>query len=188
MESDADLVKTYLAGDERALKKLVERHTPALYNFVYRFTGDSEDAADVVQETVLKAWKHLAKYRTEQNFRTWLFTIARNTAIDWLRKKRSVPFSMFETTDESGAFNDTLADPLPLAEEVAALAEDKVMLEKALVALSPAYRDVLLLRYQNDFTFDEIGAILGKPLHTVKSQHRRALIILRDILAKRPRL
>ena len=179
---DAELVIQYIKGDEVSFDVLTNRHLKAVYNFVCRFTGRTDDAEDIVQEVFLKVWKNLNKYNPQRNFRTWLLSIAHNTAIDFLRKKKGVPFSEFEVDGGNNSLTDNLSDPAPLPPEIFAIDESKKLLEGALVELSPNYRAVLLLRYQNDITFEEIGQILGKPLHTVKSQHRRALIQLRKLL------
>lgn len=181
-KTDAELVANYFKGDEEAFSTIVARHIKAIYNFVYRLTGTKDEADDITQETFLKAWKHLKKYRPEQSFKTWLFAIARNTTIDALRKKKSTPFSAFETDDSGNALTDTLTDPTPLSHELMAVAQDGERLQAVIAGLSVPYREVLLLRYTEELTFDEIGKILGKPLHTVKSQHRRALIRLRILL------
>lgn len=180
-KTDSDLINLYFSGDENALKFLINRHIKAVHDFVLHFTGAKDDTDDIVQETFLKAWKNLKKFRKDGNFKTWLFAIARNTAIDFLRKKKYSVFSSFETESGNG-LTDTLEDPAPLSEELFALAEDKETLGCSLAGLAPTHRETMLLRYQSDFTFDEIGKILGKPLNTVKSQHRRALIALRKIL------
>lgn len=182
--TDDKLIADYLAGDEAALPILINRHLKAIYNFCYRLIGNSQDAQDAAQETFVKAWRHLKKYRRGENFRTWLFAISRNTAIDLLRKKKRLVFSDFSAKDEEdeNPLLNTLADKNPLPDESVIRAADKRVLEDALQKLPPHYREVLLLYYNHDITFDEISIILGKPLNTIKSQHRRGLIVLRKIV------
>lgn len=186
-KEDNVLIAEYLNGDEQALTVLINRHVKSVYNFVYRLTNEQARADDVTQETFVKVWKHLKKFRPNENFRTWLFAIARNTTLDHLRKKRPFSFSFLFGKNERGdacAFEETLADTEPTPEEVAVLSEQKAFLDDALNQIPPASREVLLLRYHEDLTFDEIGKALGKPLHTVKSQHRRALQALRTHIRK----
>src|SRR5581483_632357 len=177
MSTDQQLISNYLSGDEEALKELISRYLKPVYNFIYHLAGNKENAEDISQETFVKAWKNLKKYNPEQNFKTWLFTIARNTAIDWLRKKKSLVFSDFDS-DDKNVMESTLSDESPQALEEIILSEDKKHLLEGIEKLSPMYQSILTLRYNEEFTFKEIGEILGKPLHTVKSQHRRALIQL----------
>lgn len=185
-QTDEQLISDFLRGDETAFNKIVERYLKHIYNFVYRFTQNVQDAEDVTQESFLKVWKHLKKYDQRRGFKTWLFTIARNTAIDWLRKKKNIVFSHYEDEEGNNPLTESLTDPAPLPDALYALAEDKRLLDGVISELSPIYREVLLLRYNEHFTFKEIGNILGRPQDTVKSQHRRALQALRKLLEHAP--
>ncbi len=182
---DQQLISDYLTGDESALHELVRRYLKALYNFAYRLAGNTGDAEDITQEIFIKVWKNIKRYDQNYSVKTWLFAIARNTTIDWLRKKRDLVFSDFDTDEGENSLLNTLADPMPLSDEIMARAEDKKFLDHALNKLPLIYREVIVLRYQDGLTFNEIGTILGKPLDTVKSQHRRALIALRKFLIER---
>ncbi len=176
--TDSELVLSYREGDDQAFESLIARHTDAIFAYLARLTGDREVAADLTQETFVKAWKNLARFRESENFKTWAFTIARNSAYDWLRKKKSVVFSALD--GEEFSFADTIADTEPLADEVRIRFEDAHFLEKLLTGLPADSREILLLHYVDEMTFDEIGRVRGEPLNTVKSRHRRALIALRE--------
>lgn len=180
--NDEQLIINYLNGEEKSVNLLVGRHIKAVFNFAFRLVGKSEDAEDVTQETFLKMWRNLKKYRHGENFKTWLFTIARNTAIDLIRKKKNITFSDFENNNEENTFAESLTDSEPLPDEIFAKAEENKILDKALNKISSKHRETLLLYYHENFTFDEIGRILGEPLNTVKSRHRRAVIELRKLL------
>lgn len=181
-KNDQELITDYLNEDDGAVVVLIDRHFKDVFNFTYRLVGNREDAEDITQETFLKMWRNVKKYRHSENFKTWLFTIARNTAIDSLRKKKSVAFSVFENEEGENPFAETLTDLEPLPDEIFAKAEEKNVLENALKKLSLLHRETLILYYNQLFTFNEIGKILGESLNTVKSRHRRALIELRQIL------
>ena len=180
--TDKQLIDDYLNGNDAAFALLVQRQINPVYNFVYRLVRNTQDAEDITQETFVKMWKNLKRYNQDQNFKTWLFTIARNTAIDSLRKKKSFVFSDFEIADGKNPFLDTLADPAPLPDELAARAERQTLFGSALGKRSPAYQEVFTLHHDSDLTFDEISTRLGKSINTVKSQYRRALLTLRRLL------
>jgi RNA polymerase sigma-70 factor, ECF subfamily len=179
--SDEEIVALYKEGQEEVLKELIERYTPLLYNFTARLT-DKNSASDIVQETFIKVWKNLRKFDpAKASFKTWIFTIAKNTAMDFLRKKKSLLFSDMEK-EEDGSFSENIADENLLPHEALQKLQDSELLNKVLDKIPVHYKTILTLHYQEDMTFDEIGKILDKPLNTVKSQHYRALILLRKIL------
>lgn len=181
-ENDAQLVSESILGKQGSFEAIVQKYTTPIYNFAFRLTGNIQTAEDVTQETFIKVWKNLKKYHPEQSFRSWIFTIARNTTTDSLRKKKSIPFSNL-TGDDDKSFEETISDDAILPDELVASIDDAKILEEFLDQLSPDYRTVMILHYQENMTFDEIGKILDKPLNTVKSHHRRALEKLREIIA-----
>lgn len=183
-KEDKQLISEYLSGDEESFTKIIDRYIDQINNFSYRLTGNRDEAEDITQDTFLKVWKNLNKYRLEENFKTWIFTIARNTAIDYLRKKKNFVFSDFENESGENSITDNLKDPAPLPDELIQKATDKKVLEKILKEIPFSQKEVLLLYYNEDLTFDEIGKVLNKSINTVKSQHRRALIKLREMLDK----
>lgn len=186
VENDEDLIATYLEGEDSAFELLVQRHLRPVYSFVFRFVGNEKDAEDIVQETFIKAWKNLKNYsRQSSRFKTWLMHIARNTSIDYLRKKQHVPFSKLEREDETGWFAENLPDEQPLPDELLAHKGDVEDLERAMLKLSPAYREVLLLYYGSDLTFEEAATISGIGVNTLKSRHRRAVAELQKLLMHR---
>ena len=181
--SDEDLITDYLKGDQAAFKVLLDRYTPLLYNFSARFVGTTH-AADIVQEVFIKIWKHIKSFDVSKaHFKTWVFTITRNTITDYLRKKKSIVFSDMETP-EGDSIVETLPDQTPLPDVVLEKLQDTEFLNKLLEELAPHYREVLVLYYQEEMTFAEIGKALSKPLNTVKSHHRRALEQLRKMVLK----
>jgi len=183
MESDDKyLIDEYITGDQDALKKLIDRYTPSIYNFSLRFVS-AEYAKDITQDVFIKVWKNLKKFNSQKaSFKTWIFAIARNTIIDYLRKKKIVSFSFLDTEEEN--FESNIEDEVILPDEALIKLEDKELLNKLLEELPINYREVLILYYQEDVTFKEIGELLGKPLNTVKSYHRRALILLKKIIGE----
>jgi RNA polymerase sigma-70 factor (ECF subfamily) len=149
---------------------------------VLRYVGDPAAAEDVTQEAFLKAWKNLKKFDAEKNFKTWIFSIARNSSIDFLRKKQTLNFSAFEGEDQNNPLVDNLADPEPLPLDLLKTKEFMAEFELALQNLPEGSRVVLLMHLSDDLTFKEIAKILKQPLDTVKSRYRRGLIVLRKVL------
>ncbi len=184
--NDGQLISDYLEGDETALSLLVDRYIKDVYRFAYKLTNDSGIAEDVTQESFVKAWKHIRSYRQDRSFKTWIFTITRNTAIDWLRKQKEVPLSSFENAEGHNMLLETTADEELLPDKLLERAENTAYVASLLEELDPKYREVLTLRHSSNMTFEEIGEILKRPLHTVKSQYRRALIMLRRVLEAEP--
>jgi len=90
--SDKKLIKQYLHGDEKSLGFLIKRYLKPIYNFVYRYVSEAASAEDITQETFVKVWKNLNKFDQRKHFKTWIFCLAKNTAIDFLRKKKEIHF------------------------------------------------------------------------------------------------
>ena len=176
--SDEQLIASYLRGDNSAFNFLVERYLRMIYNFTAKYIGNAKEAEDLAQEIFLKAWRSLKKFDPQRSFKTWLFSIARNVCIDYLRRKKMMVFSALED-DDSENFSDKIIDEsLPVVEKITKQELEKEM-NKYLAQLSEVNRSVLILRYNQQLTFQEISEALGEPLDTVKSRHRRALRYLR---------
>jgi len=181
MEEDYLLIKKYLDGDQASLKMLIDKHTPSIYNFTSRFVG-VDQAKDTTQEIFIKVWKNLKNFDVSKaQFKTWIFTIARNTITDYLRKKKSISFS---SMGEDNFIEETIKDESDLPDEIFQKLQDKEMLNKVLEEIPALYKEVLMLHYQEDMTFKEIGEVLNKPLNTVKNYHFRAIKKLKEICTK----
>ena len=185
MDSDQKLIADYLGGDERSLEILIHRYLKPIYSFVYRYIGNGEAAEDITQEIFVKAWRNLKKFNQNKSFKTWIFAIAKNTSIDWLGKKKTIPFSEFENEKGENKFIERLADPTSLFDELLERVGIEEMLNAAINQLAPKYRMVLFLRYNDHFTFREIAEVLREPLNTIKSRHRRSIAILRKLLKEK---
>ena len=181
-QSDEDLVRAYIEGDESAFSSLLARHLPAVYSFLFRFVGDADEAQDIAQETFVKIWKNLKRYDVSRShFKTWAFNIARNAGIDSLRKKKHIPFSRYEKEDADYSLAETLPDNAPGQELLLEQELEKENLYALLAELPLPQREVLLLRHEEGLTFEEVSQAIDQPLNTVKSRHRRALMALRTL-------
>ncbi|HUO75662.1 MAG TPA: sigma-70 family RNA polymerase sigma factor [Candidatus Paceibacterota bacterium] len=172
--TDAQLAVAASSGDDTALRLLFARYVRQVHSYIVPFVRSSDDADDIAQQTFVNAWKNLRRYDPNRKFSTWLFAIAHNESVNWLRKKR--PESLTEGHEES------LRDDAPLPDEVAVRAELVRAAERGMMRLSPAAQTVITLRHDG-LSFKDIAERLGEPLDTVKSRYRRALATLRDILA-----
>lgn len=182
--NDEKLVSRYLAGDKKSLEILIGRYFKPIYNFIYHYVGDAPSAEDITQDVFVRVWRKIDKFDENKKFKTWLFSIAKNAAIDFLKKKKAVPFSELENEEGENAIIENMTDPAPLPDELFARADLSKVISEALAELPPVDRSVLLLRHYNQFTFEEAAETLGEPLNTVKSRYRRALVKLRRILTK----
>jgi len=184
--SDEELVSAFLSGDEESFALLVERHLSFVYKFVYRYLQNVDDTNDVTQETFVKAWKYIRTFDEKKKFTTWILTIAKNTALDFIKKKKPMLFSKIEEGD--GDLDAFLAPYLEVSElpaEVMDREHIKADLEAALQEIAPNYRAVLNLRYGEHLKFREIADMLQEPIDTIKSKHRRGLALLRKALGSK---
>ncbi|MFH1758979.1 MAG: RNA polymerase sigma factor [Patescibacteria group bacterium] len=180
--SDQELISTYLNGSEQSLEILIKRHLKSVYNFVfYKYAnGNRQEAEDITQETFIKIWRNLKKFDLKKgNFKSWAFTIAKNTAIDHLKKKHAIPLSQLEK--EKGE-NPLLENIATTTDDFANALDAKLTLAPFLCQLPQNYQQILTLHYQKGFSLQEIANLLHESVNTVKSRHRRALALLRKII------
>ncbi|MFA6274001.1 MAG: sigma-70 family RNA polymerase sigma factor [Candidatus Paceibacterota bacterium] len=179
---DEDLIVLFQKGERESFKFLVDKYTSSIFNFSARLVG-RENASDIVQEVFLKVWKNLRKFDiSKSSFKTWLFTITKNTITDFLRKRKNINFSDLENFEDEISFSETIPDEDLLPEEAFQKLQNVELLNNLLEKLPEHYKTILILHYQEEMTFDEIGKVLNKPLNTVKSHYRRAVIKLREML------
>lgn len=165
-KTDEQLIGDYLGGNEKALEILIGNYLRPIYSFVYRYTGSGGEAEDIVQDVFVRVWKNLKKFDKNKNFKTWIFGIAKNASIDWLRKKKTV--SLADDIWES------IPPPASFVPELSLSA----ILEK----IPAEYRMILFLRYNDHFTFREIAETLGENLNTIKSRHQRGINLLKKFI------
>ncbi len=182
-QTNQQLVESILAGSDPALAALVQRHLPLVYGISLRYLRNQADAEDATQDIFIKIWKNLKKFDTEKSFEAWAGRIARNTCLDMLKKKQAIPFTAFENDAGENAFMESLTAVGPTPFEVAERSSLGSLLRGAIGKLAPAYQKVLSLYYDRGLNFREIAEETGEPLDTVKSRHRRAIILLKKLLS-----
>ena len=174
---DLDLIKRALeSGDTTAYNELMRLYRDPIYFMLYEKIGDQELAKDLTIEALGKAFKKLHMYTPEFAFSTWLYTVARNNCIDYLRKNKlptiSIDKMMVDEDGKKSTFDLKSNDPNP----------EKLMMKKQRIAilrqivdqLKPKYRDLVKLRYFKEMSYEEISEILAVPLGTVKAQLHRS--------------
>jgi RNA polymerase sigma-70 factor (ECF subfamily) len=179
--SDEELIARFQQGDAYAFDLLVKRYKDPLLNFIYRFIGDLVEAEDIVQETFYRVFKNKHYYKEVAKFSTWIYTIAGNLAKTELRRrKRRKVFSIHKetSTDKEFELPDLKADP---EKEVNTIVTEK-LIQKAISSLPKKFRQVIILRDIQGFSYEEISSIIKVPLGTVKSRVNRARLKLQEDL------
>jgi RNA polymerase sigma-70 factor, ECF subfamily len=164
--------------DSDLLADLVARYQHRLVRYLLYLTGRREYAGDLAQETWVRVLQRGSQYNGRQRFDPWLFAIARNLAIDYLRKKRKVVQAASLPDDRDAMLQLPSSGPSPF--EAAARSQDAMSLAGRLQILPPLYREALLLRFQEDLSLAEIAQVLGAPVTTVTSRIYRGLAALRS--------
>lgn len=172
---DFTLVEAALAGEEKAFAKLMSRYKDAIYFMLLKMVNNKNDAEDLTIEAFGKAFKNLHQYSPHYAFSTWLFKIATNNCIDFLRKRRGVYVSI-ENNQENGDNDPPIklrsTDPDP--EEKLIRIQKAFLMRKIVHRLKPRYRNLVELRYFREYSYEEIAKELNLPLGTVKAQLFRA--------------
>ncbi len=171
------------SGDQQAYATLLNKYRDTLYFMMLKMTGNPTDADDLTLEAFGKAFKNLPQYSPDYAFSTWLFKIAANNCIDFLRKTKRIQFSdtLFEDEESTeGPANIPAEDPDP---EERVIEKQKIQLVREVVTkLKPHYRQLVELRYFKEWSYEEIATELDLPLGTVKAQLFRARDFLYQIL------
>jgi RNA polymerase sigma-70 factor (ECF subfamily) len=171
------IIRRLSAGDEEALGVLIDRYGGALLHFAHRLVGDMQMAEEICQDTMLKAWQQAGSFRMDGHLKAWLFRVARNNAIDYIRRKR-LP------TEEFQAAHDTATEDQQPEREAERSWLNEAILD-ALEALPDQYREVIDMRFFQDMCYQEIAEVLKIPLGTVKSRLNYALKGLTRVLTER---
>ena len=165
-------------NDPELLDQLIETYQHRLLRYLLFLTGKREVAEDLFQETWMRVLLRGAQYNGKARFDTWLFTIARNLVIDLSRKRQMASLDeMSEAGEDERPFEVALDGPSPL--EQFASREDRAEVAEVLLKLEPNYREVLVLRFHEEMSLEEIATVTRAPLSTVKSRLYRGLAALK---------
>lgn len=177
--SDQQLINNYFQGDDNALEFLIRRYLADVFKFVYHLVGNSSDAEDITQETFIKAWRNLKKFDRQKSFKPWILRIAKNTCVDFWRRKKNIAFSAMAWDSGENDLAEEIRDTKPLPSEIWDRQNLETFVAEILKSLPINDRLVLILHYNDHLTFQEIADISGISLNTVKSRHLRAILKLR---------
>lgn len=173
---DRMLVTRSLEGDEKAFEHLFTRYREAIRQLLQQRAGSADDADDLLQETFVKVYLHLENYNSQYTFGQWVYTIARNTFIDYVRRRQ-------EELPIDERFSAP-ASPTPTPEESVIRRQQRDQIESYLTALRPQYRRLIEMRFFEEYTYGEIAEKLQLPMGTVKTQIHRAREQMCDLIRR----
>lgn len=188
LEDDV-LVKEAMGGSERSYQKLVNKYQRALHFHIRKMVKGHEQIEDLVQETFVKAFDNLNRYNTDYAFSTWLYRIATNHTIDYLRKKKLQTLSIDDPVKtKSGEMKTQLPDETARTDRDIIRKQRQQIVREAIKGLPKKYRRVIQLRHMEEKSYQEISEVLDKPLGTVKAHIFRAREMLyKELKDKRGR-
>lgn len=183
-QEDLDLVALAKKGDQNAFGKLMSRYRDSVFFMILKMVHNRDDAEDLALEAFGKAFNSIANYSADFAFSTWLFKIATNNSIDFIRKKRLQTTSLSQTieTEDGETSHISVKDHAPDPEEAMMKEQRAAKIRVAIEKLSPKYRSLIELRYLDELSYEEIAEKLDIPLGTVKAQLFRAKDMLYNIL------
>jgi len=169
------LIRKVMNGETDSFNLLINNYRSKLFGYLLKFSGDKITAEDLFQETLIKAWCGFKKYNEENKFSSWLFTIAHNVALDFLRKNKNKFYSI---TDDEIANLPTQENH----EKTIESEELKLLINKIVKSLPEKQKNVFLLRQHGELTFKEISAVTNEPLNTVLSHMNYAVKKIKKVL------
>lgn len=181
-ESEQALVKSALGGDQKAYKALFDMYRQAIFHVAVKIVHNQEEANDLVQETFIKAFGSLKTYDCHYRFSTWLYKIAANSSIDYLRKRKIDSLSLDKPIPtKDGDIQMEIPDDSYNPEKDLREREQSFGIEEAINSLPEKYKEVIVMRHKEDRSYEEIAAQLRVPVGTVKARIFRA----RELLKKK---
>ncbi len=182
-EQDRTLVEQALAGKEAAYQALMQKYSKALHHHITRLVKDHQEVDDLVQESFIKAFTALDSYATQFAFSTWLYKIATNHTIDFLRRKKLKTFSIDKPVrTKDGDLEYELPDTTYRPDRHIVEDQRRRLIQDAIDALPEKYHRVIVMRHQQDMSYEEIAEELDLPLGTVKAHIFRARELLNKYL------
>jgi len=182
--TDGELIAISIRGREDSFEELVRRYQRPITGYVYRILNNYDASLDVTQEVFIKVYNSLSRYSSDYKFSTWLYRIAHNAAIDYIRRN-SVNQQSLETENADGSYQLQIESPRPTPEQERERSEWRREIETVVQCLPVVYRELILLRHGQDLSYDEIAEVTGLPLGTVKNRLFRAREMMREMFVER---
>ena len=182
--TDGELIEKAIRGREDGFEELVRRYQRPITGYVYRMLNNYDASLDVTQEVFIKVYNSLEKYSSDYKFSTWLYRIAHNAAIDYMRRN-SVNQQSLETENADGSFQLQIESSQPTPEQERERSEWRTEIDSVVKCLPTVYRELILLRHTQDLSYDEIAEVTNLPLGTVKNRLFRAREMMRDMFVER---
>ncbi len=179
---DLKVIDRALSGDSRAYTELLNRYRDSVYYVILRMVNNPSDAEDLTIEAFGKAFHNLAKYVPSHAFSTWLFRIATNNCIDFMRRKSQSPRPFDQDEGEEDEVEATVASDMIAPDELMINRETAASLNRIVKTLKPRYRRLIELRYFEDYSYEEIASELSLPIGTVKARLFRAKVLILNMV------
>jgi RNA polymerase sigma factor (sigma-70 family) len=182
---DFRLVDMAVGGDDKAYAKLLQRYRKPVYHVILKMVRNVDDAEDLMMESFSKAFRSLHRFKKDFTFSTWLFRIATNNTIDFIRRKKINTLSIENTytDDDGGSVSIDIEDKGKLNPQDEFIGSQKEQIMQEVVnMLPPKYQKLVRLRYFNELSYEEIAAEIEAPLGTVKAQLHRARELMYDLV------
>ena len=183
-KNDLLMVEEAKKGNEKAFASLMNRYRDSIYYMLLKMVNNPSDAEDLTIEAFGKAFRNIDSYTPRYAFSTWLFMIATNNCIDFVRKKQSSPIPFDQVNDVIDGFTHNIQSDLPDPEETLINEQKIAILRNIVNQLKSPYREIIELRYYKEYSYEEIASELNIPLGTVKAQLYRAKTLLYNIFIK----
>ena len=181
-QHDLKVIERALNGDSRAYTELLNRYRDSVYYVMLRMINNPSDAEDLTIEAFGKAFHNLAKYVPSHAFSTWLFRIATNNCIDFMRRKSQSPRPFDQDEGEEDEVEATVASDMIAPDELMINRETAASLNRIVKTLKPRYRRLIELRYFEDYSYEEIASELSLPIGTVKARLFRAKVLILNMV------
>ena len=176
---EKDLIKLAINGNVTAFEELIRQQERIAYNLAYRMLGNEQDAFDATQEAFLRAYLNISKFKGESAFSTWIYRIVHNACLDEIRKRKNAPITAGD--EESAEIYVEASTP----DDELSRKDTQLQIIDALSALAPQWREIVILRDVQGFSYNEIAEILQCSIGTVKSRVNRARIKLKSIMEQK---